>query len=236
MTDIHSHILYDLDDGSRSIEESIELLKKMSSVGFTDVILTPHYIENSSYKAENKEKLSKLEILKEEILKNNININIYLGNEIFINDHIVELVKSGKIYSQNNTNYLLIEFPFHNQILNLEDILYEIKISGYTPIIAHPERYTYFQKDYNLVRKLKEDGVLFQSNYSSILGDYGSSSKKLVKKLLKDKYVNFLGTDIHRMSKTNVVDNFPKIVKKIKKITGEEYYNQIISNCNKLVS
>lgn len=235
MTDIHSHILFNLDDGSKSIDESIELLKKMESVGFNNVILTPHYIKNTDYKIDNVEKLEKLEMLKNAVKKNNININIYLGNEIFIDDEIIELVKDNKIYSLNNSKYLLIEFPFHNQILNLEDILYEIKYNGYIPIIAHPERYTYFQKNYKLVQKLKDDGILFQSNYSSILGDYGSSSKKLIKKMLKDGYVDYLGTDIHHINKTFTLDNFEKIIKKIKKITGEDYFKQIVSNCEDLV-
>lgn len=235
MTDIHSHILFNLDDGSKSIDESIELLKKMESVGFNNVILTPHYIKNTDYKSNNVQKLEKLEMLKNAVKKNNININIYLGNEIFIDDEIIELVKDNKIYSLNNSKYLLIEFPFHNQILNLEDILYEIKYNGYIPIIAHPERYTYFQKNYKLVQKLKDDGILFQSNYSSILGDYGSSSKKLIKKMLKDGYVDYLGTDIHHINKTFTLDNFEKIIKKIKKITGEDYFKQIVSNCEDLV-
>lgn len=235
MTDIHSHILFNLDDGSKSIDESIELLKKMESVGFNNVILTPHYIKNTDYKSNNVQKLEKLEMLKNAVKKNNININIYLGNEIFIDDEIIELVKDNKIYSLNNSKYLLIEIPFHNQILNLEDILYEIKYNGYIPIIAHPERYTYFQKNYKLVQKLKDDGILFQSNYSSILGDYGSSSKKLIKKLLKDGYVDYLGTDIHHINKTFTLDNFEKIIKKIKKITGEDYFKQIVSNCEDLV-
>ena len=235
MTDIHSHILFNLDDGSKSIDESVELLKKMESVGFNNVILTPHYIKNTDYKSNNVQKLEKLEMLKNAVKKNNININIYLGNEIFIDDEIIELVKDNKIYSLNNSKYLLIEIPFHNQILNLEDILYEIKYNGYIPIIAHPERYTYFQKNYKLVQKLKDDGILFQSNYSSILGDYGSSSKKLIKKLLKDGYVDYLGTYIHHINKTFTLDNFEKIIKKIKKITGEDYFKQIVSNCEDLV-
>lgn len=235
MTDIHSHILFDVDDGSDSIEESIELLKKMSSVGFDKVILTPHYIESSEYTSENEEKLEKLEQLKKVVKENNIDIKIYLGNEIFINKELINYIKENKIYSLNNSKYILVELPFHNQILNIEDIMYEIKYNGFIPIIAHPERYTYFQEDYTLVENLKNEGILFQSNYSSILGHYGKGAKKLMKKMLKDRYIDYLGTDIHHIHKTYVIDNFKKIEKKIKKITGEEYYLEIVSNCNKLV-
>lgn len=235
MTDIHSHILFDVDDGSSSIEESIELLKKMSEVGFNKIILTPHYIESSDYTSENKEKLQKLEELEKKIKENKLDIKIYLGNEIFINKELVNYIKDNKIYPLNNSKYILVELPFHNQILNIEDIMYEIKHNGYIPIIAHPERYTYFQNDYKLVENLKSEGILFQSNYSSILGYFGKGSKKLMKKMLKDKYIDYLGTDIHHINKTYVLDNFNKIEKKIKKIAGEEYYLEILSNCDKIV-
>lgn len=235
MTDIHSHIIYGVDDGSKSIEESLEILKKMKDVGFTDVICTPHFIEDTIYSSENKEKLVKLDALKDAISYSNIDINIYLGNEIFINNNVVESIKEGRIYPLNNTKYILVEFPLHNKLMNINDVLYEITHKGYIPIIAHPERYDTFKSDYKLVKALKDDGYLFQCNYSSILGKYGSESKKLMKKLLKDHYVDYLGTDIHHANKTFTLDNFPKIIKKITKYAGEEYLKEIMKNCDKLV-
>lgn len=235
MTDIHSHILFNVDDGSYSIEESIELLKSLKKIGFNNVILTPHYIEGSEYQSKNEEKLQKLNILKEEIAKNKLDINIYLGNEIFINNNIIKNLELGNTYSLNNSKYLLVELPFHNQILNLEDIIYEIKYQGYIPIIAHPERYTYFQENPNLIDELKEENILFQSNYGSVLGYHGKSAEKLMKYLLKKHYVDYLGTDIHHMDRPFIIDNFPKIEKKINKLAGKEYYNQIKENCNNLI-
>ena len=148
MTDIHSHVLYGIDDGSRSIEETIQLLGKMEEVGFQNVIATPHYIEKSEYDANNQEKLRLLEIVRKAIKEAGLRINVYLGNEIYVNDHISDLVKSGEVYTLNNTKYLLFEIPFRNQILNIKDIIHEIKMAGYIPILAHPERYLYFQDDY----------------------------------------------------------------------------------------
>ena len=235
MTDVHSHILFNVDDGAKTIEESITLLKKMAEIGFKNVILTPHYIKGSEYNSQNEEKLTKLKEIKKELTNQNININIYLGNEIFINNEICELIKAKHIYTLNNTRYLLVELPFHNQIVNLEDIIYELKIKGLIPIIAHPERYTYFQKNYKEIDRLREEGFLFQGNYASILGYYGKDSKKLLKYMLKKQYIDYLGTDIHRTNKTYVIDNFKKIEKKIIKITKEDYYQKIKNNCNNLV-
>ena len=235
MTDIHSHLLFDVDDGSRNIEESIELLKRMHEIGFNNIILTPNYIKGSEYSSKNKEKKEKYTKIKEELENQNININIYLGNEIFINNEIYDLIKEGHIHTLNNTRYILVELPFHNQIVNLEDIIYELKVKGLIPIIAHPERYTYFQNNYKEVDRLREEGFLFQANYASILGYYGKESQKLLKYMLKKQYIDYLGTDIHRTTKTYVIDNFEKIEKKIIKITKKDYYEEIKNNCNNIV-
>lgn len=236
MTDIHCHLIYDVDDGSRSLQESIELLQELNNVGFNQVIITPHFISGTEYNSDNELKLSRLHKIKEELQKHNININVYLGNEIFINKHIPKLLEKGYIASLAGTKYLLIELPFHNKILGLEDLLYELTCQGYIPIIAHPERYTYFQEDYRLVDTFKEEGILFQCNYASILGYYGKSAEKLVKYLFKNHYVDYLGTDLHRIDKTFMLDNFKKIEKNIIKLTGKENYQEIISNCNNLIN
>lgn len=235
MTDVHSHILFNIDDGSSSIEESLELLKKMQDIGFTDVILTPHYIESTEYSANNAKKLKHFEYLKEAITLSKLHINIYLGNEIFIHNNIIDSLNNDKIFSLNQSKYLLIEFPFHNQILNLEDTIYEIQLQGYIPVIAHPERYTYFQENPKLIEPLKEMGVMFQCNYASILGYYHKESEKLMKYLLKKGYVDFLGTDIHHTNKSYVIDNFNKIKKTIIKIIGEKNYETIMNNCNSII-
>ena len=229
MIDMHNHILYGIDDGCKTIEESIETIKNMKKIGFNNIVLTPHYIEDSLFKANNNLKLERLEILKEELLKNNIDVNLFLGNEIFINESINELIINKEIRSINNTRYILIELPFNNQILNLDDYLYELKLKGYKIIIAHPERYTYFKDNYEEARKLYDSGVLFQVNYGSIIGQYGSSSLKLVKKLLKDDMVDFISTDIHKPS-SSLFDKFDDIKHKIIKIIGEDKFKDISYN------
>lgn len=235
MTDVHSHILFGIDDGSRTISESVELLKKLKSVGFNNVILTPHFILDSTYNSNYEANIKIYNELKERLLNENIDINIYLGNEIFIDKNVPTLLEKNIITSLNRTKYVLVEFPMHNKLLNIEDILYEIRSKGYEVVIAHPERYDAFKEDYSIVDTLREDGFLFQSNYSSILGYYGKDSIKLLKYMLKRHYIDFLGTDIHRIEKTYVIDNFKKIEKHIIKVTGSEYYNKIQLNNNKLV-
>lgn len=235
MTDTHSHILFNIDDGSNNIEESIAILKEMAEVGFKHVILTPHYIEGTEYSVTNEEKDIRFALLEKRIKEENLDITIHLGNEIFLHNNLIASIEGAKCYGLNKSNYLLVELPFHNQIRGLIDILYEFKVKGYIPIIAHPERYTYLQDNPDLVDKLKEEGTLFQCNYSSILGYYRKDAERLIKYMLKKHYVDYLGTDIHHINKAFVLDNFDKIKKNIIKITGDEYFNEIMENCSNLI-
>lgn len=235
MTDIHCHLLYDIDDGCRDIDESVIMLSKMKEIGFDNVIITPHYIEQHEYSENNKGKNNRLKEIKKRLEEENIDINVYLGNEIFINDNIPNLIKKEEILPLNNRDYVLVEFPFSNMIFGVYDILDDIKEQGYIPIIAHPERYYYFQDNYKMVDELKKDGVLFQCNYSSITGHYGKEAKKLLKYMIKKRYVNYLGTDIHNLNRMDTIQDFSKIDKLFTKWAGKDYYQEIKNNCDSLV-
>ena len=110
MIDLHSHILYGIDDGSKSLETSLEILSIAYTGGVTDIVVTPHYIKDSKYQANNTKKLELLNNLKQELKIRNININLYLGNEVYITEGIPELIKTD-ISTINNSKYLLMEFP-----------------------------------------------------------------------------------------------------------------------------
>ena len=226
MIDFHSHIIPGIDDGSKSSEESVDIINRLKSLGFSKIILTPHYIENSNYCLNNSSKLEKFKSLTNDLKEKNIKVDLYLGNEIYINFGIIDLIKKDEIYPINNTKYLLIELPLYNEINNIEDYLYELKVKGYVPIIAHPERYHYFQKNYKKMIELYESGILFQANYGSILGYYGNDAKKLIKYALKNDMISFLATDIHR-SNSPLFESFEKAISKIKKITGEKKLKEL---------
>ena len=225
MIDMHNHILYGIDDGCKTIEESIETIKNMKKIGFNSIVLTPHYIEDSLFKANNNLKLERLEKLKEELLKNNIDVNLFLGNEIFINESINELIINKEIRSINNTRYILIELPFNNQILNLDDYLYELKLKGYKIIIAHPERYTFTQEEPEIIYQLANQGVLMQSNYGSIIGQYGKKAQVIVEKMLENNLVHFLGSDVHRHN--SIYTKIEPAIHKIKAIVGQSEFDKI---------
>jgi protein-tyrosine phosphatase len=199
MIDIHSHLIFNVDDGSRSIDESIEIIKNLYNQGVTDMILTPHYITYSRYMSDVDSNKDILKQLKSRLKEENINMNLYLGNEIFMDEHIYDLLKDNKITSLNDTKYLLIELPMSGDFNGYQDVLYSLIIKGYKVILAHPERYYKFQKDFNKIYELEEIGVLFQSNYGSILGEYGPGAKKMMKRLMKEDKITYFSTDIHHV-------------------------------------
>ena len=197
MTDIHNHLLFGVDDGAKSLEESIRVLEEMELAGYENVILTPHYIKDSSYHNSRVDNLHRLDILKSGLRANNININLYLGNEIYIDDDIYELLNKGLISSLNNSNYLLIELPMSGIYDNYMGIFKDLINRGYNVILAHPERYISFQNDFNKIYELEKIGVYFQSNIASLVGKYGDGAKQTIIRLLKEKKIAFLATDIH---------------------------------------
>ena len=229
MKDIHSHLMYGIDDGSRSLEESIELLEKQEKKNVTDIILTPHYIENSDYTYSIKRKN---EILRE--LQRYTNIKLYIGNEVYITENIRNLLESGQISTLNNSRYLLVELPMNNKIVDVENILFDLIRNNIVPIVAHPERYTYVQQDINYLDDLKDMGVLFQGNYESLFGKYGVNAKKTLKKLIKLNYITFLGSDMHRLGYEYHQE---KLEQKLLKITKDKdkVYDLIDGNISKVI-
>lgn len=223
MRDIHSHIMYGIDDGSRSLEESIKLLKIQEKKGITDIILTPHYIENTDYTCSIQRKN---DIINE--LQKYTTINLYTGNEVYITENIKELLEKEKISTLNNSRYLLLELPMNNKIVNVEDILYSLIRINIVPIIAHPERYSYVQDDIKYLNNLKEMGILFQGNYESLFGKYGEKAKKSLRKLIKLNYITFLGSDMHRL---DYEYHQEKLEKKLLRITkNKNMVEDLISN------
>ncbi len=228
MKDLHSHLLYGIDDGSKSLKESLEILKKAQAAGVTEMLITPHYIEDSKYNCNNKDKKSIFNNLVKEAKKEKIDIKLYLGNEIYLTENILELIEKGEILPLNDSKYLLIEFPMSNMFHNTSDLLFSFINKGYIPIIAHPERYVVFQEHPDYVEKYLNMGVLFQGNYMSLYGKYGRGAKKTLKKLLKSDYISFLASDIHHEDDEFKLDKIKKHVKRY--VKDEEKVNDLLEN------
>ena len=200
MKDMHSHLLPGVDDGAKTMEDTINMLLHAKSNGVTDIMLTPHYIYKSKYSSPKNINLKIFEDVKEEADK--IGINVYLGNEIYLSDDmdVVKVLKSKKFNTLNNSRYILVEIPMHKKVNNLKSIFFEIINLGYIPILAHPERYSAYFGDFDLFLQLRSMGVLMQVNFTSLLGDYGPKANYMAKELLKRRIVSFLGSDMHELN------------------------------------
>jgi len=233
MKDLHSHILYDIDDGARSLEESLEILKKAFNNGVTDIVLTPHYIKDSMYDVNNQEKIKKLKKLQEELKRNKIDINLYLGNEVYVDDEIVELIENDYIKTINDSRYVLIELPLNSKYSMLEEVLFKLKKKNLVPIIAHPERYICYYNDYDFFDNLIKSGCLFQCNIGSLYGYYGTKSKRMLKGFLKRRMVHFFGSDIHHAASDIYEKDIRKTLFKILK--DEEKVDRLLNKNIELV-
>ena len=234
MKDLHCHLLPGIDDGSKSFDESISLLKEMSKNGIKELIITPHYIENSEYVCNNSDKKKLFDTLNKRIKKENIDIRIYLGNEVFYTSNFAELLKKKEIKPLNNSKYILFEFPMHEHYKSSQENLLKLISKGYVPILAHPERYKRFLDNPDIAEEYLRMGVLLQGNFPSLFGKYGRGPKKLLKYYIKKGWISFLGSDTHH----NFIYDTKKLERKLHRLNkNEKYiYDLLEGNFDKVVS
>lgn len=192
MIDIHNHILHEVDDGSSSIDLSIEMIKKQISDGVTKIILTPHM---RSFKSEKISKVKKhFEELKNKVETLNLKVELYLGAEVYYTENTLEHKSE---LALANTNYVLVEF---STILDtsIEEAIYNLKTLKLKPIVAHIERYGYLSK--KDIIDIKKTGGIIQVNSSAILGYDGFRRKRVAKFLLKKGLVDVVASDSHNLT------------------------------------
>lgn len=196
MIDIHCHLLENVDDGSKDIETTNKMIKIAKEDGINSIIATPHYC--TGYYENSYEKIAHTVNLKNKELKvNRSKIKLFPGQEVYIDRYTLDLYKNGTIRGLNDTKYLLIEFDLINYKKEYLDIIYELRIMGVIPIIAHPERYIFFIEDNTKINDFIEEGCLFQINSSSIMGLFGSKVQKTSKNLIRHGICNFIASDAH---------------------------------------
>ena len=232
MIDFHTHILPNIDDGSRSIEETFNLIKEAKNVGFEAIISTSHYMEKY-YETNAPEREVWINAIYENLQAKNIDINLYLGNEIYLSENIIKLLEEGKASTINDTSYVLFEMPLNAEPMNLYDVIYEMMQYKLVPILAHPERYSFVQKDPDLIYDLIEKGVLMQANYGSIIGQYGEKAQMIVTRFFENNMIHFLGSDVHRQN--TIYPKIPQILDEIADIIGEEKLEELTTTNPKLV-
>lgn len=207
-TDIHSHLIPGIDDGSKSMKESLELLKELSNFGYEKIITTPH-VMSDYYKNTPEIILSGLEKLQQAVKEKNIPIKIEAAAEYLLDFDFQKKIGKEKLLTFGG-NHLLFELSFFTAPEGLENSLFKMQIAKYKPVLAHPERYTYWHGNFDQYHKLKDRGILFQININSLTGHYSGSTKKIVERLIKEDLVDFLGSDCHNSRHIDIMKEAQK--------------------------
>lgn len=200
MIDLHSHILPGIDDGARDFDESVLMVRNLAEAGVTDVVATPHYVNETSYVSSLTANRKILARLRTRLKKEGVLVNLHLGNEIFVDEKMLDLLKDKKISGLNGSRYLLVEFSLGETEFKCRDLFLDLMAEGYKIVLAHPERYNFVQKDFKDLDELLEMGVLLQANLGSLVGKYGKKAEKIVRKMIKNGMVFGFGSDLHRPS------------------------------------
>lgn len=200
MIDIHSHILPGIDDGSKNMKMSIEMLKLAQDRGTKTIVATPHYIKGI-YENHYEEVFDLYQELKIAAELAGIDVEILLGQEVMLDRHSLKLCKEGKLKGINGTSYMLIEFPMDKLPRDALDLIYELRLLDIKPIIAHPERYKYIYEVPTTINDFIVEGCNFQINTGSLEGIFGKKVQSCAKLLVKEGLANFIASDAHSINR-----------------------------------
>lgn len=221
--DIHSHLIPGIDDGVQTLDDTIYLLRQYEALGYKKVFTSPHvgggYNNTTQIITEGREKV------REAIKQNGINIEFDTIAEYYLDETLAEKIEKRDLLSFGK-NYVLVEFSFLNAPQNIRETIYKIQTSQYRFVLAHPERYSYFQdKDFREYKSLKDRNVYFQINMLSLAGRYGKGAQVAAERMIDEKMVDFIGSDLHGI----------KHMEMIKQAVGLKYMQKIM-NYDKLLN
>ena len=201
-TDMHSHLIPGIDDGSPDMETSLQLIQGMVDLGFSKLITTPHVMWDM-YQNTSERILEGLEKLKQAVRDRGIEVELHAAAEYFLDDHVEDMLAKGEPLLTISEKKVLVEFSLAHAPMNIKDILFQLQMQGYQPVIAHPERYIYLEGNKSFFDELKTIGCLFQLNLLSLTPHYGKTVHDLAQYLIKKNYYEFAGTDLHHFRHLN---------------------------------
>ena len=224
--DMHSHLIPGIDDGSPDMETSLQLISGMCDLGYKKIITTPHIMWDM-YKNSRDIILKKVEELQQEVTQKGLDVEIKAAAEYFLDDHVSGLLKTKQPLLTIGDNMVLVEFSLASQPFDYKELLFELQLLGYQPVIAHPERYIYGNNK-EFYTELKDAGYYFQVNILSFGNHYGRSVLDQAHYLAKKEYYDFAGTDLHNFKHLEALHN-PSITVPLKRLleTGNIRNNQL---------
>ncbi len=203
--DLHSHLIPGIDDGSRSLEESLDILRAMRDLGYEKVITTPHVMADA-YQNSTRTILEGLQALREAVAAEDIEIEIEAAAEYYLDEELISRLERGDILTIAKED-LLFETSYFSKPLNFEEVVFEIQAKGYKPLLAHPERYRYISDPRDEFGRMKELGIYFQLDINSLGGYYGKQAKENAQLLSEWGMIEFLGSDVHRIKQVGFLKN-----------------------------
>lgn len=206
-TDMHSHCIPGIDDGAKTLADSLDMLRGMVALGYTKVITTPH-IMSDGYPNTPAIILAGLEKVRAAAQAERLPLQIEAAAEYYLDEQFDRYLAEGLLSFGGDKRYVLFETSYVSKPLGLRNALFRMQSNHYTPVLAHPERYQYFwQKDaVDSIRELRESGVRMQVNIGSFAGRYSKQAAVLARQLVKEGLVDFLGTDMHRVQQAQTLE------------------------------
>ncbi len=221
--DMHSHFIPGIDDGAKTIEDSLTLIRAMKDMGYKTIITTPHVMID--YYANTPEIIQNgLQTVQQALKEQNIDISIKAAAEYYMDEYFISLLDKQEPLLTIYQKEVLVEFSMLYEPMMLNDVIFKMQGAGYRPIIAHPERYVYFHRNINKYRELKDNGCLLQLNMLSISGHYGVHIKAVAEKLLEKGLYDYCGSDMHHEKHANQLRTMA-CTKDYHKIAGYPFLN-----------
>src|SRR5690554_6182776 len=220
-TDIHSHVLFGIDDGAKTLEDSKVLLKSFIELGFEGAITTPHILKDV-WDNNSQNITSKYTEVQQLLPELSAKINLRVASEYLMDESFARLFETEKLLTLKD-NYVLVEMSYLNPPIQLYDIIFDLQVAGYKPVLAHPERYLFYHQNFEEYKKLKVAGCLFQVNLISVAGFYGENIARTADRLLGEGLIDFAGSDVHNSSHIHCFE-------KPLKIKNIEPLKQVVKN------
>lgn len=196
---MHSHLLPAIDDGVKSVDESLAILRAFADLGYQKVVTTPH-VMSDVYRNTPPIIREKLAGLKRSVEAAQVPVEVEAAAEYYLDENLLAELASGKERLLTiGENFLLFETNFLSEPFQLKEFIFQATSKGYKPVLAHPERYLYLQNDFNKVQDLLDRGVLFQVNLISLTGYYSPAAQKCARRMIDQGWVHFLGSDCHHI-------------------------------------
>jgi tyrosine-protein phosphatase YwqE len=218
-TDIHSHLIPGIDDGVQNLEESVTMIRQLRELGFRKLVTTPH-IMSDYYRNTPETILGGLETVRAAVAAEGIDVTVDAAAEYYLDEVFVQRIESNEPLLTFAGNYVLFEVSYVNPPDNVHRVAFELKVRGYTPILAHPERYPYWYNRLTEFEKLKEAGLLFQINVNSLCGYYGPGAKKIGEWMVDQSMIDLIGTDLHG----------DRHLEALRRVVREKYFWKLAAN------